>query len=143
MAAVLINIEQRSALLDLLSNFSTLFWGPNLSQCGALRVKDYFRPFDHLSSVLGTEARIALEKLKEMVPGYPDATSLFNSLEEEYIPLFVNARGGIAAPLYQSCYAENKDLPDANTLMGAPAAMMQQRLDTAGLSADHNSNEPP
>ena len=142
-ATVLLTGEQRSALLELLSNLSVVFWGPDLSRCRLIRGKGHFQPFDCLAPVLRNPAREALKKLIALVQGYPDAPALFDSLEEDYIPLFVNARGGIAAPFYQSCYAATLSSPDANALMGAPAVMMQQRLSAAGLSLEHSSNEPP
>lgn len=134
---------QRTDLLELLSSLSAVFWGPDFEQCRTIRSKDYFRPLGRLAPVLETPAPETLEKLIALVQGYPGAPALFDSLEEDFIPLFVNARGGIAAPLYQSCYAETQASPDANALMGAPAVMMQQRLSAAGLSLEYSSNEPP
>lgn len=142
-AKVLLSWEQRSALLELFSNLSAVFWGLDLAQCRAICEKGHFRPFDRLAPVLGNSVREVLEKLIAVVASYPDAPALFDSLEEDFIPLFVNARGGIAAPLYQSCYAETPSSPDANVLMGSPAVMMQQRLSAAGLTLAHSSNEPP
>ncbi len=142
-ATVVLTGEQRSNLLELLRSLSTVFWGPDLEQCRAIRSKDYFRPLGRLAPALGNAARDALEKVKNLVQGFPDAPALLDSLEEEYIALFVNARSGIAAPLYQSCYPD-ADAPQAPVaLMGAPAVRMQQRFASRDLDLDTGLNEPP
>ncbi len=135
--------EQRSALLESLQTLCAIFWGPDHEKCREMLEKDYFRAFDILEPVPASEPMDAVEKIKELVQGSVDEKTLFNRLEQAYIPLFVNARGGIAAPLYQSCYPGSKDAPAPNTLMGEPAVMMKQRLAARGLAADNGLNEPP
>ncbi len=134
---------QRTDLLESLRSLSTVFWGPDLEQCRAIRSQDYFRPLERLAPVLGNAARDALDKLKDLVQGFQGAPVLLDRLEEEYIVLFVNARGGIAAPLYQSCYPDADAPRAAATLMGAPAVRMQQRFASRGIDLDTGLNEPP
>lgn len=59
-------------------------------------------------------------------------------LEEAYVSLFINARQGIAAPLYQSCFEEEN--PRLNS---APAQRMLARLQQVDLSLDHKLRQPP
>jgi TorA-specific chaperone len=59
------------------------------------------------------------------------------ALEPEYVRLFVNTRGGVAAPPYESCWPETGQ----GGLMGPAARAMARRLDAAGLAVD--AAEPP
>ncbi|NNL78445.1 MAG: molecular chaperone TorD family protein, partial [Desulfobacterales bacterium] len=63
--------------------------------------------------------------------------------EEAYVRLFVNARGGIVAPPYQSCYIGTEEIGTKASLMGEPAVLMKQRFKSKGLSLASNMNEPP
>lgn len=59
------------------------------------------------------------------------------SLEAEYVRLFVNHRGGTSIPLCQSCYTGE------GLMMGEPATAMQTRLNLAGLKVDAALGMPP
>ncbi|WP_052812672.1 TorD/DmsD family molecular chaperone [Desulfonatronum thioautotrophicum] len=59
------------------------------------------------------------------------------SLEQEYVRLFVNHRDGLSVPLCQSCYTGE------GRMMGEPALAMQSRLDQAGLRVDTSMPMPP
>ncbi|TVQ98506.1 MAG: hypothetical protein EA399_09775 [Desulfovibrionales bacterium] len=59
------------------------------------------------------------------------------SLEQEYVRLFVNHRDGLSIPLCQSCYTGE------GRMMGEPALAMQSRLDQAGLRVDTSMPMPP
>ncbi|PTN38885.1 molecular chaperone [Desulfonatronum sp. SC1] len=59
------------------------------------------------------------------------------SLEAEYVRLFVNHRGGAGVPLSQSCYTGE------GLMMGEPAVAMQSLLDRAGLKVDASLGMPP
>jgi TorA maturation chaperone TorD len=65
----------------------------------------------------------------------PDTTP--ESLEAEYVRLFVNHRSGVSVPLSQSCYTGE------GLMMGEPAVAMQSRLDRAGLQVDATLGMPP
>lgn len=59
------------------------------------------------------------------------------ALEHEYVRLFVNTRGGVAATPYQSVYEPGGE----RSLMGPPAQRMAARLRSHGL--DVGQGEPP
>jgi len=135
--------DQRLALLGLVKISCDLFWGPEQERCREMLADDFFRPLDTAGATLVTEPPDAPAALKALVKSHVDSKALFNSLEEAYVTLFVSARGGISAPLYQSCYDGNDGPQGAGSIMGAAAVKMQQRLAALGLALDHNSNEPP
>ena len=135
--------DHRFALLDLFKKGCALFWGPNREMCREMLEDDFFWPLDTLGAMLVTEPPDAPAALKSLLQSHSDSKALYKNLEEAYVTFFVNARGGIAAPLYQSCYDDRDDRQSANTLMGTPAVDMQQRLAALGLALDHDSNEPP
>ena len=72
------------------------------------------------------------------INAFPDGESLYQHLEEGYVRLFISAKGGIAAPLYESCY-EFQGAP----LMGRAAAEMKKRFEAKGLSVSESIQEPP
>ena len=61
----------------------------------------------------------------------------YQSLETEYVRLFIAGSGGVPVPLYESCH--QGDLPRT---MGQSALDMQSRLSEAGLELSLESNEP-
>ncbi|NIQ90076.1 MAG: molecular chaperone TorD family protein, partial [Desulfobacterales bacterium] len=63
---------------------------------------------------------------------------MYQHLEEGYVRLFISAKGGITAPLYESCY-EFEGAP----LMGRAAAEMKERFETKDLSVADTIQEPP
>ena len=142
-ATVSLSGNQRSALLDLLKNLCAIFWGPDREKCREMLLHDYFRPFDILEPFLVSEPPGALKKIKDLIQSFPDEKVLFAHLEQTYVSLFVNARGGIAASLYQSCYADPKEPQRENSLMGEPAVMMKERFASKGLALDSGLHEPP
>lgn len=66
-----------------------------------------------------------------------DRTAFCERCATEYVRLFVSNRDGIPAPLYASCYEEQRQV------MAAPAMSMHERLAEAGLEPAGGSNEPP
>ncbi len=142
-ATVSLNGEKRAALLEMLRNLSTIFWGPDLEKCREMLSKNYFKPTEVLKPVPGFVPTGTLAKFRDQIHACGDEKALFTHLEEAYIPLFVNARGGVAAPLYQSCYPDATELQTATALMGEPAVRMKQRFASKGLALDRDLNEPP
>ncbi len=142
-ATVPLTGEQRAALLASLRNLSAIFWGPDIEKCREMLSIDYFRPFNALEPVLVPVPPDAFEKIRDQIQAFSDEKVLCAYLEEAYIPLFVNARGGIAAPLYQSCYPDLNEPQTATALMGEPAVKMKQRFAEKGLALDDGLNEPP
>jgi TorA-specific chaperone len=99
----------------------------------------FLQPFEVIVS--RTRARWAadLSDLQNLLGGFSDPASLFAYLEQGYVRLFVNAKEGIAAPLYASCYEDETD----PHLMGAAAVQMQRILMDLGISIGDDVNEPP
>ncbi len=122
-------------LPDLLSRLCRFYGGPDLDQCRALYAGTFFLPFEALADA---HVSGALEEIRLFVGSHPSPEALFLALEAAYVRLFVSCRGGIAAPLYQSCYSH-----DGAPLMGPPAVRMQQRLADAGLVRATGAVEPP
>jgi len=142
-AGITLTAEQHAALLELLKAACTVFWGPDHEICRKMLREDYFLPLDTIAAAIITQPPEAAGKLKALINACPNAETLYDQLEDAYVPLFVNARGGIAAPLYHSCYVEEDRPSGSGPLMGAPALRMQQLLAGAGLSLEHSANEPP
>jgi TorA-specific chaperone len=79
-----------------------------------------------------------LDQIVSTIKNFPDGGSLYEYLEECYVRLFITAKGGIVAPLYESCY-EFEGAP----LMGRAATEMKKRFEAQGLSVANNIQEPP
>jgi TorA maturation chaperone TorD len=133
----------KSALLQSLQKLCGIYWGPDLKKCEEILAEDYFLPFEVVGNLIGKDAQDTLKKLRSSIKNFSDAKSLFNHLEEGYVRLFINARGGIAAPLYQSCYSDIKKTGSKGSLMGESAVFMKQRFESKGLSIADDLNEPP
>jgi TorA-specific chaperone len=97
-----------------------------------------FQPLLGMSPLLEPALSKTLTELTGWVNEFSDGPSLCDHLEPAYVRLFVSARKGIAAPLYQSCYAH-----DHAPMMGPAAVRMKERLDAAGLSLGEEIREPP
>ena len=130
--------NQRDHLLQGLSFLSRIFWGPDQKTCSKILRRSSLGWASQLAPLLDRSFAEIIDALNAIIEQYDDDGSLFQYLEEAYIRLFVNARDGISAPLYQSCYeAENAPL------MGSSAIMMKERFESAGLSMAGKINEPP
>jgi TorA maturation chaperone TorD len=125
-------------LLDGLKMIGRIFWGPSLEACTGMVGKAYLDRLKSLESILPNRSFDDLGQIVSMIKSFPDGESLYQHLEEGYIRLFISAKGGIRAPLYESCY-EFEGAP----LMGRAAAEMKGRLEAKGLSISENIQEPP
>jgi TorA-specific chaperone len=130
--------SQQQALIESLAKISAVFWGPDEARCQEMLNGNYFAWFQQLKDLLQLDPPDALEKMESFFYSFPDSDNLYAALEETYIQLFISSKGGIAAPLYQSCY-EYENAP----LMGPPALLMQEKLENKGLSVGGQLNEPP
>ena len=139
----MVTYTQKSALLQSLQKLCSIFWGPNLEKCQEILAEDYFLPFKMVGNVPGNDAQDTLEKFRDSIRSLSDVKTLFTYLEEAYVRLFVNAMGGIAAPLYQSCYSDLMGIGAKASLMGESAVFMKQRFESKGLSLADDLNEPP
>jgi TorA-specific chaperone len=99
----------------------------------------FLQPFDIVATKFKTRWTADLVDLRNILDGFSDPASLFAYLEQGYVRLFVNDRGGITAPLYASCYED-----EANPhLMGDAAVQMRQTLSELGISISDDVGEPP
>jgi TorA-specific chaperone len=130
--------DQRDHLLQGLAFLSRIFWGPDQETCIEIISGSSLSWSSQLAPLLDHSFTENIEELNTIIEKYSDDSFLFRYLEEAYIRLFVNARDGIPAPLYQSCYESENAL-----LMGPPAVMMKERIESLGLSMAGQVNEPP
>jgi len=136
-------IRRKSAVLDALEVLSRVFWGPDDDSCRAMITGGYLLPFEILSPLMSVDPPTAVADIKAFISSHSDAGSLFEALETSYVRLFISNRGGIAAPLHQSCYTEEQSASGVGLLMGAPAADMRRRLESAGLALDEKISSMP
>ena len=129
--------EQR-ILLDGLKIIGQTFWGPSIEDCRQMMEPRYLDRLQSLTSVLKTETGDDLHEIVSIIKSFSDGDSLYQHLEEGYVRLFISAKGGVTAPLYESCY-EFEGAP----LMGRAATEMKERFETIGLSVADNIQEPP
>ena len=134
---------QKSALLQALQKLCSIFWGPDLEKCREILGENYFLPFDVVGTIPSDDEQDILEKYQESIRNFSDVNAFFNYLEEAYVRLFINAMGGVAAPLYHSCYSDLKGTGTKDSLMGESAVHMKKCFESKGLSLPDNLNEPP
>lgn len=130
--------DRRSAVLNGLALMSQLFWGPNPESCQEMLGDDFRSDLRDLAVMLDAESAEAVQAMLDYVGRFDDPDKLYQDLEPVYVSLFVNAPGGVKAPLYHSCYDSEEGL-----LMGRPAIMMRRRLEEAGLDGGGDLSEPP
>ena len=129
---------EQTIVLDGLKIMGQTFWGPSIEGCSEMVKEDYLNRLDSLTSLLKTGADDDLQGIVSILKTFPDGDSLYQHLEEGYVRLFISAKGGITAPLYESCY-EFEGAP----LMGRAAAEMKERFKTKNLSVADTIQEPP
>jgi TorA-specific chaperone len=130
--------QLRDTFLSAIAMLCRVFWGPGDRLCRELLEDAALQPLELFSRGCGGAAAADFEQLQAAVNDFGDPDSLCEHLEPAYVRLFVSHRGGIAAPLYQSCY-EGENAP----LMGRPALEMKARLENRGLNVSASLHEPP
>lgn len=130
--------KKHDVILGALEIISEIFWGPSLERCAQMLEPEYLQRLAALAQVSSGKLSETAQQLESLLKSFPDRDSLHRHLEECYIRLFVSAKQGIAAPLYESCY-EFEGAP----LMGTAAAEMKERFEAKGLSVAENLQEPP
>ena len=133
----------RKALLASIGTLAGFFWGPDTESCREIRQESFFSPFEDLEPRIAYEPPGLLLGLRNTVSTFADADTLFQYLEEAYVRLFINSRDGITAPLYASCYVDDRASGENAQLMGPPAALMKKRFESKGLSLSKTMHEPP
>lgn len=129
---------EQTILLDGLKIMGQTFWGPSLEACTEMVKEQYLGRLQSLKSILTGRAFDSLEQVVSTIKSFADGDSLYQHLEECYVRLFISAKGGIVAPLYESCY-EFEGAP----LMGKAATEMKERFETKELSVADTIQEPP
>ena len=129
---------QYEALQKSIQQMCRVFWGPVLEDCADMIDPVFLKPFEGLITASGAEAVDAFNQLNVLCARFTTPKALFDSLEQDYVRLFVSNKQGLIAPLYQSCY-EYENAP----LMGPSAVAMQKRLESEGLSLADQLSEPP
>jgi TorA-specific chaperone len=135
--------NQKQALLESLDKLCSIFWGPNLETCREMTVDSYFLSFEVLNDLLDHHYTNTIQNIKDLVSGFSDTESFFSFLEETYVRLFINTRGGISAPLYHSCYLDSGQTDASPAMMGETALLMKHRFESKGLSIADTIGEPP
>jgi len=128
--------QEKELLLDGLTLLSRIFWGPEASLCQDLCAPSQ-ETLEQLGNLLSPPGPAAARELNQALSAFDDPAGLCAQLETAYVRLFVSDQGGVAAPLYHSCYQGE------GLLMGPPAREMAGRLEAAGLGLEEDSAEPP
>jgi TorA-specific chaperone len=134
--------DQQDALLELLKEMISIFWGPDLHKCTEILQKPFLGSIDKLSAQAYFWNFETLTEIKSVLNKFTSAEALFHHLEEAYVRLFVSDRKGVTAPLYASCY-ETTPSGEKALLMGEPAIDMKKRYASKGLSLSDEIHEPP
>ena len=134
--------DQQQAILEVLEEISSIFWGPDLKKCTEMLQKPIIGAFEQLASQPGFQNFEAATEIKSIFKKFASAESFFHHLEEAYVRLFISDRKGVTAPLYASCY-ETITSGEKALLMGEPAIDMKNRYESKGLSLSDEIHEPP
>ena len=130
--------RKEKVILDGLKIMGQTFWGPSIEGCSEMVKEDYLNRLNSLTSLLKTGTGDGVQEIVSILKTFPDGDSLYQHLEEGYVRLFISAKGGITAPLYESCY-EFEGAP----LMGRAAAEMKERFEAKDLTVADTIQEPP
>jgi TorA maturation chaperone TorD len=128
---------RQETYLDCLALFSRLYWGPDDALCQELAGQETADTLGGLAPWLEAEDSDTLRDLLAYLQSFSSAEELCAPVSEAYVRLFVSHPGGLAAPLYHSCYVGE------GLVMGPPAGAMAQRLEEAGLALEDKPGEPP
>ncbi|BDQ34544.1 TorD/DmsD family molecular chaperone [Pseudodesulfovibrio portus] len=126
--------DSKIVLLKAIELCVAVFRGPGASLWAAMTdsgVPELLTSVQHYSG-------LPVEPLSRLREGLAGCDGDFDTLETEYVRLFIAGPGGVPAPLYESCH-----LGGGSRTMGRPALDMRDRLAAAGLAVDLDSNEPP
>ena len=133
-----LNRNELAVYLDGLILISQIFRGPEAELCADMKSGDFREELLRLADLLDEEGAGSAREIVSRIDVFPASDNLADHLETDYVRLFVNAAGGIKAPLYQSCYESEDGL-----LMGPAAINMRHRLEAAGLASTDPVSTPP
>lgn len=135
--------KSQATLLDAVAALARLFWGPDIDISRNLLQGSILSTFEALESGVKYKPAGIISDLRGIINGFGDENALFQHLEEAYVRLFINSRQGVTAPLYASCYVDDNASGVNAPLMGPPAVLMKQKLESRGLSLSQAMHEPP
>ena len=142
--------DSRLFVLDCLEFLARAFRGPILAAsssettCPGILTAGVLALAEDVAEIPPAVAGPLRDLMRVVSAGLGDASdeeAFCQQLETDYVRLFIAARGGVSAPLYQSCYEQDGDGVSGQT-MGPSAQAMQRRLDVAGLVSTVRGNEP-
>jgi len=133
----------QTALPDGVAALARFFWGPDPESSREILQGSFLSPFQDLAPRVRYESHDLLADLNDIINSFTDANAIFQYLEGAYMRLFINSRDGITAPLYASCYVDDRASGENAPLMGPPAVLMKKRFESKGLSLSETMHEPP
>lgn len=131
--------KQWNDLITSTQQLSRVYWGPSDELSVQILEHTFLQPFDTIAHLSGMRVDAELVALRTLLDGFSAPELLSAYLEEGYVRLFINHRGGIAAPLYASCYEDEKK----PHLMGEAAVCMQRLLADLNIHISDDIGEPP
>lgn len=131
--------KQRDDLLAGIQQLCLVYWGPSETWLRPIVKGAFLQPFEAVAPLCERKIETELVELNTLINGISNPASLWAYLEEGYVRLFINDRGGIASPLYASCY-ENEKNP---RLMGNAAVRMKKTLADLKIHVSDDVGEPP
>ncbi|MFV0423577.1 TorD/DmsD family molecular chaperone [Oleidesulfovibrio sp.] len=133
----------RQSILDALELADALFRGLDSQRCLALCRENLELHFGTASNQAAhlTDPLVALQALLPRPEDAAAVAEFCDTIQTDFVRLFVNDKAGVAAPPYESLYPSDEHV-HASRMMGPPALAMQKRLAEAGLERAVSSNEP-
>jgi TorA-specific chaperone len=118
--------RERTFILDGLDLLSALFAGPG-PDCRELASRRIPAFAEDLGKAPEELAGVFADLVKAWSPD--DPAGFCRRMESEYVRIFINTKGGVAAPLYHSVYQAG-----SSGLMGPAARDMARRISESGLA---------
>ena len=131
--------NQWDDLLTSVQQLCRVYWDPSEELSRQILKESFLQPFKAVALLIETHEDAELVELRTLLGGFSESESFLDYLEEGYVRLFINDRGGITAPLYASCY-EDEGNPQ---LMGQAAVGMLKRISDLNIRLDEDIHEPP
>ena len=131
--------KQWEALAASIHQLCRVYWGPSDELCQEIWEGSFLQPLAAIAASMETGPDSDLGRLRAHLSAFSDPAALSAHLEEGYVRLFVNDHGGITAPLYASCYEDEKN----PQLMGTAAVRMQKCLADLKIHLGDDVREPP
>lgn len=128
--------EEQSRVKEALGILILIFWSQGGKKDWLSIVDSSHETWNFLRELPEVDNHEVISSIRELKDKYPPA-ALEQELENEFVRIFINTRGGVSAPLYHSCYCD-----DENLLMKEPALEMSALLEQAGMGLGPDVGEP-